>query len=150
MNPRSGLLQCAIIAVYTTYLVTSSVSEDPYDCRSASSGLPKGIVVAIQVLGIILTVITLLYATLDAGSSTRIVSSGNEFGYSYSWFHFVFTMSAFYMASVINSWRSLKEVDGTSGSIITLDRGVGAFWVKAATSWIVSIFYIWTLIGKSF
>lgn len=66
--------------------------------------------------------------------------------YSYSFFHFVFVIVAFYLAMVITDW-SIMEADLSSPNGVKIVHGFGAMWAKIITSWVCSLLYLWTLIA---
>ena len=110
-NSKSGLLQPCLLSFYTTYLVTSAISEDPYSCLNSTSTLSSGLIIFSQVIGISLTLIAIVYAAYSAGSEVGIMGGSKDPsmteedgpGYNYSWFHFIFVLASFYMASVLNN-----------------------------------------------
>lgn len=79
-QPRSGLLQAAVVTLYTTYLLYSAVSNEPYgpDRNCDLSGTDGGNVysdgneVAAGVLGIVLIFATTTYLTIRTSSQSEI------------------------------------------------------------------------------
>lgn len=111
-NPRSGLLQSGVISLYSTYLVSAAVSDDPYKCNEALTSTSQGFVTFTGILGITLTLIALVYAAFSTASDTALTTSPSYGGkdeeqdgtfYNYSWFHFIFMLASFYMASVLTN-----------------------------------------------
>jgi hypothetical protein len=64
--------------------------------------------------------------------------------YNYSWFHFVFAAAAMYVAMLITNWTTVSV--GHDG-FTNVGRGWASVWVRASTSWLVLVLYVWTLLG---
>ena len=106
-NPRSGLLQSAIISFYTTYLALSAVINGECVGSFHASSAGQNIV---QSFGIILTLIAVVFTAVSNGSgdiiSGRDSTEDDETegtAYNYSFFHLVFVLASFYIASVLTN-----------------------------------------------
>ncbi|KAI3653885.1 hypothetical protein MP228_001832 [Amoeboaphelidium protococcarum] len=96
------------------------------------------------------------YDSLENGQDDNMVADQDSNGipqdeqertvYSYSFFHFVFVIVAFYLAMVITDW-SIMEADLSSPNGVKIVHGFGAMWAKIITSWVCSLLYLWTLIA---
>lgn len=71
-NPRIGLLQSSVVVFYSTYLVWSAILSEPNSCPgwfSKDIGTADPLTI---IIGAIITVVSVLYASLRAGSSTTL------------------------------------------------------------------------------
>ena len=75
-NPRVGLLQAAVVSSYCTYLVWSAILSQPGYLTDNDSKSAMGW--TIVVVGALFTVISVLYASLRAGSSDLVVVTSSE------------------------------------------------------------------------
>lgn len=101
-----------------------------------------------------------MYNAVFAGSNKAITfgdidDESDSTNYDYSFFHLTFVLASFNIASVITNWGSLDNYRQTFSNISlsgttyeVVDRGVYSMWIKMATSWVCTLLYIWTLIGK--
>lgn len=79
-QPRSGLLQAAVVTLYTTYLLYSAVSNEPYgperNCdlnNNSGNVFPEGEnEVAVSVIGIALIFVTTAYLTIRTSNKSEI------------------------------------------------------------------------------
>ena len=87
-NPKAGLAQAAIVAVYCTYLTLSAVSMEPDNDQCNPLSRANGARTTTTVLGAIVTMLTIAYTTTRAatqgfalgGSSNSYVRLGDEEG----------------------------------------------------------------------
>jgi len=71
-NPRSGLAQSGMVAVYCTYLVMSAVGNHTHEmCNPFNSGAASGTRTSALVLGAALTFIAIAYSTTRAATLSR-------------------------------------------------------------------------------
>jgi len=71
-NPRSGLAQSGMVAVYCTYLVMSAVGNHTHEkCNPFRSGAVNGTRTSALVLGAALTFIAIAYSTTRAATQSR-------------------------------------------------------------------------------
>ncbi|KAI9509838.1 serine incorporator/TMS membrane protein [Russula earlei] len=71
-NPRSGLAQSGMVAVYCTYLVMSAVGNHTHEtCNPFRSGAANGTRTSALVLGAALTFIAIAYSTTRAATQSR-------------------------------------------------------------------------------
>jgi len=184
-NERSGLLQSALIAAYSTYLIFSAVMSDDQQCnpwRSSASALNVSVLI-----GAIFTIMAVCYATIRASSSigeyniqeetqplvkketkedkeekaekgektetaekekeeehdsSHHSDAGEPVSYHFSRFHAVFALGAMYIAMLMTDWNTVYH---PTESRIQVDTGLAAVWVKVISSWMVALFYLWTL-----
>jgi len=171
-NPRSGLLQSALITAYSTYLTFSAFMSSSDSCNPwfKSSGA-SNISVAI---GAVFTIVAVCYTTIRAASqvgelapeSQSLVKSEEDgtpddkdkekindapasdandpVGYNFSRFHLVFALGAFYIAMLMSDWKTVYDPGQDTA---TVDSGLAAYWVKIVSSWICNLLYVWTLMG---
>ncbi|KAH8980874.1 serine incorporator/TMS membrane protein [Lactarius akahatsu] len=71
-NPRSGLAQSGMVAVYCTYLVMSAVGNHSHEqCNPLRSGAANGTRTSALVLGAAFTFIAIAYSTTRAATQSR-------------------------------------------------------------------------------
>jgi len=169
-NPRSGLLQSALISVYATYLIWSSMMSDDGGCNPWKSTTGAASNFSVMV-GAIFTILAICYATINAANSTsgngqgekeKLTAGTEEEGgkhdeededhvdpdepvtYNYSRFHIVFALGAMYLAMLMSDWHTVYH---PATDQATVDTGAAAVWVKVVTSWIALLLYGWTLLA---
>jgi len=166
-SPRSGLLQSSLITTYSTYLVFSAMMSSTDSCNPwISSSKASNVSVAI---GALFTIIAVCYTTVRAASQVgempqeheplvkeengeektetkaeEKVDADEPVGYSFSKFHLVFALGAFYISMLMSDWRTVYNPGHESA---TVDSGLAAVWVKIISSWIGIGLYIWTLVA---
>lgn len=64
-------------------------------------------------------------------------------------FHVITALTCFYMGSILTNWNPPNYSDfSDESSTLLIDKGIPALWVKISVTWINSLLYIWTLLGK--
>eukprot|EP00057_Strongylocentrotus_purpuratus_P001037 XP_001190705.2 PREDICTED: probable serine incorporator [Strongylocentrotus purpuratus] len=200
--PRSGLLQSAVISMYTMYLTWSAMSNNPDDTCNPS------ITTIIQTIGpsgnntnvhnqdvgsaenwasFAIWLICLIYACIRTASTNNVgkltgsednlqygtnektlLGSTNSSGgdskpadgdaekwgqevydneedtvsYSYTFFHIMLMLAAFYMMMTLTSW-----FQPAGANFDSLAANSGAMWVKISSSWVCVALYVWTLVA---
>ncbi|KAF7017112.1 hypothetical protein CFC21_030601 [Triticum aestivum] len=123
------------------------------------------------VLGMLTTVLSVVYSAVRAGSSTTFLSppssprsgarnplladsnveegkgssEGSEprpVSYSYTFFHLIFALASMYSAMLLTGWTS-----ATSERSELMDVGWTTVWVRICTEWSTAALYIWTLVA---
>jgi len=80
-NPRSGLAQSGMVAVYCTYLVMSAVGNHVHEtCNPFRSGAASGTRTSALVLGAALTFIAIAYSTTRAATQSRALVGNKRHG----------------------------------------------------------------------
>ncbi len=173
-NPKSGLTQASIVSAYSTYLVFSSVVNEPTNsCNPFQSSGTKSTTV---VLGAIFTFVAILYSTSSAATKSAALTgieiesaepliggnpptSSNFNGnypeddekdgclYSYAFFHFVFGLACMYLSMLLTDWNNLETVESNQGQFVRVGSSWAAVWVKIVSSWVVILLYLWTLLA---
>ncbi|KAL3505854.1 hypothetical protein ACH5RR_031236 [Cinchona calisaya] len=167
---NGSLLPASVISIYCAYVCYTGLSSEPrgYVCN----GLHKAstaVSTSTLVLGMLTTVISVLYSALRAGSSTTFLSppsspksagkkpllesdkleAGKEnketesqpVSYSYSFFHLIFALASMYSGMLLSGWTS------TSESSDLIDVGWTSVWVRFCTEWVTAGLYIWSLVA---
>eukprot|EP00158_Paraphelidium_tribonemae_P002557 Partr_v1_DN25467_c0_g1_i1_m53680 putative serine incorporator len=156
-NPRSGILQAGLLSIYITYLVASAITSQPnnadFSCGPTDPSVEesKGMKI-IKSIGIVFTFLALGNQVSGSSSSSDILGSSDdkddeaeETKYNYSWFHAVYAMGGFYVASVLTNWATTApSADSTS---IYIDYGFPAMWIRVSTGWICALLYVWSLVA---
>eukprot|EP01114_Cavostelium_apophysatum_P016411 TRINITY_DN465_c0_g1_i1.p1 TRINITY_DN465_c0_g1~~TRINITY_DN465_c0_g1_i1.p1 ORF type:complete len:434 (-),score=100.97 TRINITY_DN465_c0_g1_i1:50-1351(-) len=166
-SPRSGLLQSSLITAYSTYLIFSAMMSSDDECNPwiKSSGANNTSVA----IGAVFTIVAVCYTCIRAASTVgtmepeeehlvkeegakkeekdeieKEVENDEVVGYSFSKFHIVFALGAFYIAMLMSDWRTVYNPGHEDAKV---DSGLAAVWVKVVSSWIGIALYIWTLIA---
>jgi len=169
-NPRTGLLQSGVVAVYATYLILSSLLSEPSDCNpynSTTDGTAQNLTLF---LGAIFTIIAVCYSTIRIASSTDQLSyqavaeeqgettpvatedgkapddETEQVTYSYFAFHLTFALGAMYVGELLTDWQMITSAL-TEGGQVVVDFGWTAVWIKIVSSWIVLALYLWTVVA---
>ena len=80
-NPRSGLAQSSIVAVYCTYLIMSAVGNHTHaECNPLHNGTVSGTRTTTVVLGAAFTFIAIAYSTSRAATQSRALVGKNKKG----------------------------------------------------------------------
>jgi hypothetical protein len=174
LHPKinGSLLPASVIALYCTYLCYSGLSSEPrdYECNGLhnhSKALSTGSIT----LGLLSTVLSVVYSAVRAGSSTTFISppgsprAGSDkpllpfdksdaadedtkkdvpkpVSYSYSFFHLIFSLASMYSAMLLTGWSTSV---GESGRLV--DVGWPSVWVRIVTQWATAGLYIWSLVA---
>lgn len=174
LHPKvnGSLLPASVISAYCTYLCYSGLSSEPrdYECNGLH-GHVKAVSTSTLLLGMLTTVLSVVYSAVRAGSSTALLSppsspragSGKpllsfdeiEEGhkntqkdeerpvtYSYSFFHVIFALATMYSAMLLTGWTS-STTDGEK----LIGVGWYTVWVRICTEWITAALYIWSLVA---
>ncbi|CAK9173674.1 unnamed protein product [Ilex paraguariensis] len=172
---NGSLLPAAVISAYCAYVCYTGLSSEPrdYECNGLHN---KSVAVSTGtlVLGMLTTVLSVLYSALRAGSSTTFLSppsspksgqkkplldskdveGGKEkketvaearpVSYSYTFFHLIFALASMYSAMLLSGWTSSSE------SSDLIDVGWTSVWVRIGSEWITAGLYVWSLLAPLF
>ncbi|KGN47263.1 serine incorporator 3 [Cucumis sativus] len=168
---NGSLLPASVISVYCAYVCYTGLSSEPRDyvCNDLHTK-SKAVSVGTLVLGMLTTVLSVIYSALRAGSSTTFLSppsspraggskpllesedledgknkktegEGQPVSYSYTFFHLIFALASMYSAMLLSGWTSLNE------SSDLIDVGWTSVWVRICTEWVTGGLYIWSLVA---
>ncbi|KAL0388668.1 UNVERIFIED_CONTAM: putative serine incorporator [Sesamum radiatum] len=172
LHPKvnGSLLPASVISVYCAYLCYTGLSSEPRDyvCNGLHNK-SKAVSTSTLILGMLTTVLSVLYSALRAGSSTTFLSppsspragdkkpllesdelesgkgkNGAEarpVSYSYTFFHLIFALASMYSAMLLSGWTSSSENPDL------IDVGWTSVWVRICTEWVTAGLYIWSLIA---
>ncbi|CAA6663523.1 unnamed protein product [Spirodela intermedia] len=169
---NGSLLPASVISVYCAYLCYSGLSSEPrdYECNGLHKH-SKGVSTGTLILGMLTTVLSVLYSAVRAGSSTTFLSppsspksgtgkpllassdveegkeerKGKEarpVSYSYTFFHLIFALASMYSAMLLTGWSS-SSLENSE----LIDVGWVSVWIRICTEWATAILYIWTLLA---
>ncbi|KAJ0074793.1 hypothetical protein Patl1_34834 [Pistacia atlantica] len=170
LHPAVGgsILPASVISLYCMYLCYSGLSSEPRD--DECNGLhrhSKAISTGSLTLGLVTTVLSVVYSAVRAGSSTTLLSppsspragkpllpmdskseeseekeKAKPVSYSYAFFHIIFSLASMYSAMLLTGWSTSV---GESGKLV--DVGWPSVWVRVATGWATAALYIWSLVA---
>ncbi|ONK69688.1 uncharacterized protein A4U43_C05F25700 [Asparagus officinalis] len=168
---NGSLLPASVISLYCTYLCYSALSSEPrdYECNGLHNH-SKAVSTGSLTLGLVTTVLSVVYSAVRAGSSTTLLSppssprAGSDkpllpfdkledqedrkkeeakpVSYSYSFFHLIFSLASMYSAMLLTGWSSSV---GESGKLV--DVGWPSVWVRIVTQWGTAGLFIWSLVA---
>ncbi|KAH7522395.1 hypothetical protein FEM48_Zijuj07G0133700 [Ziziphus jujuba var. spinosa] len=172
LHPKvnGSLLPASVISIYCAYICYTGLSSEPRDY--ACNGLHNkstAVSTSTLILGMLTTVLSVIYSALRAGSSTTFLSppsspksgatkpllEGEEIeegkekkenesrpvSYSYTFFHLIFALASMYSAMLLSGWTNAYE------SSDLIDVGWTSTWVRIATEWVTAALYVWSLIA---
>ncbi|XP_054804504.1 uncharacterized protein LOC129307673 [Prosopis cineraria] len=167
---NGSLLPASVISLYCAYVCYTGLSSEPHDYACNGLGNSKAVTISTLVLGLLTTVLSVLYSALRAGSSTSFLSppsspksggkkplleaeeleegKGKKEGkeaqpvsYSYSFFHLIFALASMYSAMLLSGWTSSSDSSGL------IDVGWTSVWVRICTEWATAALYVWTIVA---
>ncbi|OEL14627.1 Serine incorporator 3 [Dichanthelium oligosanthes] len=167
---NGSIMPASVISVYCAYLCYTSLSSEPddYECNGLHMH-SKQVSMSALILGMLTTVLSVVYSAVRAGSSTTFLSppssprsgaknpllgdeeTGKDDGkeseprpvtYSYTFFHLIFALASMYSAMLLTGWTS-----AVSEKSELMDVGWTTVWVRICTEWVTAALYIWTLIA---
>ncbi|KAJ0007406.1 hypothetical protein Pint_30433 [Pistacia integerrima] len=170
LHPAVGgsILPASVISLYCMYLCYSGLSSEPrdYECNGLHRH-SKAISTGSLTLGLVTTVLSVVYSAVRAGSSTTLLSppsspragkpllpmdskseeseekeKAKPVSYSYAFFHIIFSLASMYSAMLLTGWSTSV---GESGKLV--DVGWPSVWVRVATGWATAALYIWSLVA---
>ncbi|XXG58517.1 hypothetical protein AAC387_Pa04g0816 [Persea americana] len=166
---NGSLLPASVISLYCTYLCYSALSSEPrdYECNGLHKH-SKAVSTGTLTLGLLTTVLSVVYSAVRAGSSSTVLSPPSSpraekpllpldqrvqeedrkkheprpVTYSYSFFHLIFSLASMYSAMLLTGWSTSV---GESGKLV--DVGWPSVWVRIVTGWATAGLFIWSLIA---
>ncbi|KAI5447309.1 hypothetical protein KIW84_014965 [Lathyrus oleraceus] len=170
LHPKvnGSLLPASVISLYCAYVCYTGLSSEPrgYECNGLNKS--RAVSTSTLVLGMLTTVLSVLYSALRAGSSTTFLSppsspkageskplledaeegkskkeekEARPVSYSYSFFHLIFALASMYSAMLLSGWTSSSENSDL------IDVGWTSVWVRIGTEWVTAGLYLWTLLA---
>ncbi|KAJ6821402.1 putative serine incorporator [Iris pallida] len=168
---NGSLLPASVISAYCAYVCYTGLSSEPrdYECNGLHHR-SKQVSISTLILGMITTVLSVVYSAVRAGSSTTFLSppssprSGSSkpllqdelesgkgdkkeseskpVSYSYTFFHLIFALASMYSAMLLTGWSG-----STAESSELIDVGWTSVWVRICTEWATAALYVWTLVA---
>ncbi|KAG5249818.1 hypothetical protein OIU77_026600 [Salix suchowensis] len=166
-----SVLPASVISLYCMYLCYSGLASEPreYECNGLHKH-SKAASTGTLTIGLLTTVLSVVYSAVRAGSSTTLLSppSSPRAGadhpllpldnkaskqeekekackpvtYSYSFFHIIFSLASMYSAMLLTGWSTSV---GESGKLV--DVGWPSVWVRILTGWATAGLYTWSLVA---
>jgi uncharacterized membrane protein len=167
-NPKAGLLQAAMITIYTLYLMGSAISNNveclridrigPLQDQNAQDNFNDRNKIIMRYAGIVSAVIALVNSAFDTGSKTLFSSSYDKnddevcddeqeaTSYTYSFFHLIFILATFYVTAVITNWSSDSLTYGITRT--HTNAAWSSYWAKVASAFSIEILFTWTIVVR--
>jgi hypothetical protein len=168
-NPKSGLLQSAIITLYSTYLVYSAIISEPdtMNCTTLRIDPNSPAAIIMLIVGVFFTFLAIIYSAISTGTSggmdenSKLITERKDkdedteskskdlpeedipVSYNYTFFHVTFALAVMYLSMVLTNWVLVQE-DTDSFSALP---SISPAWVKVSSSWVTLLLYLWTLIA---
>jgi len=174
-NPRSGLLQSAIVTAFCTYLVWSAISSETTDMQCSNIQLSDQGSTVSTILGIAFTFVAVIYSALRTASSdiqgerAKLVpqpvaksddpeeakkegdaegTDDSEEGSDSVPYNFSFFHLTFGLAALYLCMVLTNwNFVPTIDTGVNVDQGMAAVWIKAVSSWVTMGLYMWSLIA---
>ncbi|KAF5787782.1 putative serine incorporator/TMS membrane protein [Helianthus annuus] len=166
---NGSLLPASVISVYCAYVCYTGLSAEPRDYACNGLNSSKAVTTGTLIIGMLTTVLSVLYSALRAGSSTTFLSppsspraagerspfleseelesgkgkkevEARPVSYSYTFFHLIFALASMYSAMLLSGWSSSESSD-------LIDVGWTSVWVRICTEWVTAGLYIWSLVA---
>ena len=191
----AGLFTSAAMAAWTVYLSWGALASLPpgFACAprealllvssssssSGSSGSGRmrtnGSVLALRIASLVVTLLSLCYATFSASGSHAALSTANaaergqanretkrdtdddaegdaELSYRPDFFHATFALAACYLAMILVSWSwasSSSTSEDPGGSLLVVDRSMASFGVRFASLILSQVLYLAALLAPA-
>ncbi|CAL5444273.1 hypothetical protein CsSME_00052766 [Camellia sinensis var. sinensis] len=162
-----SILPASVISLYCVYLTYSGLASEPreYECNGLHNH-SKAVSTGTLTVGLLTTVLSVVYSAVRAGSSTTLLSPPSSpragkpllpldkadeveekerakpVSYSYAFFHIIFSLASMYSAMLLTGWSASV---GASGRLV--DVGWPSVWVRIITGWATAGLFIWSLVA---
>ncbi|KAE7999771.1 hypothetical protein FH972_004171 [Carpinus fangiana] len=163
-----SVLPASVISFYCIYLCYSALASEPreYGCNALHKN-SKSVSTGTLTVGLLTTILSVVYSAVRAGSSTTLLSppssprtgkpllpldnktdekeekdKAKPVTYSYSFFHIIFSLASMYSAMLLTGWSTSV---GESGKLV--DVGWPSVWVRIVTGWATAALYLWSLVA---
>ncbi|XP_015570894.1 probable serine incorporator isoform X1 [Ricinus communis] len=166
-----SILPASVISAYCMYLCYSGLASEPreYECNGLHKH-SKAVSTGTLSIGLLTTVLSVVYSAVRAGSSTTLLSppsspragagkpllplenkiaeeheekeKAKPVTYSYAFFHIIFSLASMYSAMLLTGWSTSV---GESGKLV--DVGWPSVWVRIITGWATAGLYVWSLLA---
>ncbi|ERN12372.1 hypothetical protein AMTR_s00025p00104130 [Amborella trichopoda] len=172
LHPKvnGSLFPASVISMYCAYLCYTGLSSEPrdYECNGLHKH-SKAVSTGTLIMGMITTVLSVVYSAVRAGSSTTFLSppsspkagekkpllesdnldeveknkqnEARPVSYSYTFFHLIFALASMYSAMLLTGWTSLSDSEDL------IDVGWTSVWVRMCTEWVTAGLYVWSLVA---
>ncbi|KAI3948225.1 hypothetical protein MKX01_014824 [Papaver californicum] len=158
LQANASLLPSSVISVYCSYVLYSALSSEPRDyvCNDLNNS-SKGVSTRHLILGMLTTVLSVLYCACRAGSSLKS-GDRNPFlnfertndrepdvvpvSYSYTFFHLIFVFASMHSNMLFTGWTG-----SSSSNSELINVGWTSTWVQICTLWATAILYVWSLVA---
>ncbi|PPS14491.1 hypothetical protein GOBAR_AA06091 [Gossypium barbadense] len=123
----SSILPASVISLYCMYLCYSGLASEPrdYECNGLHKH-SKAISTGTVTVGLLTTILSVVYSAVRAGSSTTLLSPP----------------SSPRAAMLLTGWSTSV---GESGKLV--DVGWPSVWVRILTAWVTAALYMWSLLA---
>lgn len=172
LHPKvnGSLLPASVISLYCTYVCYTGLSSEPrdYSCNGLHNH-STAVSTSTLMLGMLTTVLSVVYSAVRAGSSTTFLSppsspregasrplleegrSGKDkddddarpVTYVYSFFYLIFALASMYGGMLLTGWTT----SGSTESEELVDVGWPSVWVRMCTEWLTAGLFIWSLMA---
>lgn len=168
-QPRSGLLQSAIVTLYTVYLTWSAVANNPDgNCNPGLLGIigdekNKVSFDKTSIIGLVIWMFCILYSSLRSANAVSSINQpdperqddkrsnngdakvwdNEEDNVAYSWsiFHLTFAAASLYVMMCLTNWYQ------PNSSLNSMNANAASMWIKVISSWVGLVLYGWSLIA---
>ncbi|KAG8370168.1 hypothetical protein BUALT_Bualt14G0089200 [Buddleja alternifolia] len=172
LHPKvnGSILPASVISAYCAYVCYTGLSSEPRDyvCNGVHEK-SKAVSTITLILGMLTTVLSVLYSALRAGSSSTFpfptsspragdkkpllesdeLESGKgkpetearSLSYLYTFSHLIFALASMYSAMLLSRWTSSSENPNL------IDVGWTSVWVCICTEWVIAGLYVWSLVA---
>lgn len=179
LHPKvnGSLLPASIISVYCAYLCYTGLSCEPRDYACNGLNNSQAVSLGTLILGLLTTVLSVLYSAFRAGSSTTFLSppsspksaekkpllksedeeTGNdkkEAGKEKKEtearpvsYSYTFFHLIFALASMYSAMLLTGWTSSSSESEELIDVGWTSVWVRICTEWVTALIYVWSLLA---
>ncbi|KAH7426563.1 hypothetical protein KP509_10G006400 [Ceratopteris richardii] len=170
LHPKvnGSLLPASVISLYCAYVCYTGLSSEPrtYECNGLHNH-SAAVSTSTLILGMLTTVLSVVYSAVRAGSSTTFLSppssprggsqalleSGSKdeenekdesrpVAYVYSFFHIIFALATMYSGMLLTGWTTAGN-----DSEQLVDVGWPSVWVRICTEWITGGLFVWSLVA---
>ncbi|XP_039765506.1 probable serine incorporator isoform X5 [Pararge aegeria] len=169
-QPRSGLLQSAVVSLYVMYLTWSALANSAGECNASFTGDKQSSFDKQSSIGLVIWVFSVIYSSIRTASScskitmsehilakegsgegdggeagrdeTKVFDNeGDDVAYSWTFFHVVFALATLYIMMTLTNWYNPSSQ--------LSKENAASMWIKITSSWLCVGLYVWTLIAPA-